>query len=1841
MAPKGSGKGKKKSPTIQEISLKNASGLGYMAEDFGISALPQGSAAGRALNVASGGQQFSNVSPTTFGKFPIKSGVVPANTPSAQVLTPEERFSAQKFLSDPTSIVTATSWGESTASFLQKVFDTSDEKENAVESVWDGFFSGLAATYNLINQTGSYVQSAVPGGLDTFTWDQAGQISYGQAGVTANAQLVNQFEDFLGPVGKPLGQIASTITNPLSGLSNAGIAAESPYTKRDFNILDEDQRRKAFEEDIAGRWTSGITDTAFTLFADPLIIGGKVAKLARIKWVDRPVVTDADRINLVNELDITNVANPRSTRAQFVNWATSIKDDGGKAVTREEIFNHQVVRTASNRDQLANALYHSRDYETGALILRWAYGDATAGKELIKKRASLADALGSASRERLMNQYMLNPGLRKQSLSQAKSAAKDADRRLTVLEKAGQRGSTEYMLAKKIRDNANDTYYRLHSGNIDPLTAGTQEAAGLAKLVYQDILATDRALAKAIGEETGRVGGIFNSLSGTKKGFSASNRFGRFVESSRQRRATAGYQAAASRGALVESGKAIVRQDGTTAPLTRKARAYRDKEWWKADEFGQNGFTRTVRLWRWFGEENPAGFVYTKGIGALESTREIRAMLNDVPIYSGKARSVVLEKGKPPVLVGGAKRKEYLIGMYMNALGDTTAGANATQLALDLLENTIHKDISAWHQIPAKEASALLEKANAKRADVLTSVKENGFWVDENKTINTNPWLESHLQNGTYMHNWKAYEKAASKFEVTGARGFLGGAADYAGERALAFDSLFQDFWRPAVLMRLGYTQRNTLEGLFRATAASGSLLPVKYAVYNGAFSVRNALVARSSGKAGENAVKAARLRSAGTSGIPMPKKYEKWLDAQITARDADVADKFAQITNHGDELSQVSDEARLLMVDHYTNLEKWASGEIVKARAAGASKDELDSLRITVKEAQDSRRRMSSMKSPKTLSEDAAIATDRLKFSIQMLDDSMNRRAILDDELASAALFSAQGTSRRRVFDGTKNISADGVVVREAFDKDSPFTPVALSMLSSDSTMKSMLMLNMDNMNHVFKATRKQYYKPVEAGDPSYFDSVAVALKQIKSSEIGQMVVKGKTDQQIADFLYKAPNGREIMDFLMQGKSFTPDDAMEIALDVRAGWEQLAPSPAIRDYVRGSNLGDEFNGSVVESMIGAKDAAGNYLLDLKPVVGTVLQDISFKKPMDSWRTFTSWGMKWLGTIPEDTLVRAPFYGMAYEKTVTDLVKSTTAQLGTITPSELEFLVRSAHRRALKDTKDVLYTIDRRTNLGTYGESIIPFISAAQNSTTTLGRLIWNDPAIPGVIAAMWNAPDRMGMTDEEGNIVIPIWHEMIPDVIEKSVGIENMRNVKFSKSSLNVIFPESGFFGFVPRPGPIVGVLASEFMKNGVLGISVEPPEILRSAVGTETANFFWKTLKDYSFGEGQGVAPDTLSLSMLLPPAAAKIVQMVQGQDNPQFAYWYALQLRSEWLKWGAGQRDSVPDPNEVLNQTRGFQLIRWAANLLALTPPQYESDIDPLIEESRRLEQQFGSQDGARMFNEMYGSFLQVIGDYSNTKNVSGMQANTNAVRSARRYSDLIQDVAPELEKNGDLSTISMLTTNTAKDLYDDSAYGWQFANQIPGINRNFREFQSPEQALVQSQVNVGWTMYMKQMDQLDARLRQSGFTSYRSNDALRMERDSFVASMANNPIYAAWYSDFKDYGSSRTKSALTVMQKALGNKTFMEDHAENPIWSKAAQYLQHRQIVVDALAQVEGGINNPKNQEIRDYWDEIRFKLSSDTEWAAFSNRFLNGDDDPDDLGVSFGRAYDVLPDEGIQ
>jgi hypothetical protein len=155
-----------------------------------------------------------------------------------------------------------------------------------------------------------------------------------------------------------------------------------------FNIYDPAQRDAAFKKSGWGKAASGGTDLALNFFGDVLVVGGKVAKIAKASKIGVGKLTNANTVAKAAE-DIT--------KAQYgvKNRFTKVLDDFAKNDSTYAI-SHPMVKSSSNPALLAHLLGDSVDVDETAMILRSALGDTAAMDELRLQRAYITDALEAA-----------------------------------------------------------------------------------------------------------------------------------------------------------------------------------------------------------------------------------------------------------------------------------------------------------------------------------------------------------------------------------------------------------------------------------------------------------------------------------------------------------------------------------------------------------------------------------------------------------------------------------------------------------------------------------------------------------------------------------------------------------------------------------------------------------------------------------------------------------------------------------------------------------------------------------------------------------------------------------------------------------------------------------------------------------------------------------------------------------------------------------------------------------------------------------------------------------------------------------------------------------------------------------------------------------------------------------------------------------------------------------------------------------------------------------------------------------------------------------------------------
>ena len=689
---------------------------------------------------------------------------------------------------------------------------------------------------------------------------------------------------------------------------------------------------------------------------------------------------------------------------------------------------------------------------------------------------------------------------------------------------------------------------------------------------------------------------------------------------------------------------------------------------------------------------------------------------------------------------------------------------------------------------------------------------------------------------------------------------------------------------------------------------------------------------------------------------------------------------------------------------------------------------------------------------------------------------------------------------------------------------------------------------------------------------------------------------------------------------------------------------------------------------------------------------GSHLLELGSANAMDIYRHTVDTLFRILGTIPEDAVTRGPFYAQRFKQTRNAMIEqywesqNTTAakvkaatsekligpdgnpvDFGLVHPEfkipakELNRIIEQSHRRALMDTKEWMYTIDRRTNLGKYGEWIFPFISATQNSVTVGGKLLYKEPWLAPFVHDLWAMPQKAGFEDDQGNLHIVVPENWVTNTLKNNpdipflggaIGPDNELTV--TKNGMNVFMPETGF-GFAPTPSPLIQVAASELMKANLL--SVETPQLLKNALGTAGADEVWGQFKDYVFGENQSLS-STMGSVDKLAPAWIRRAWSSKSELTSEYGYTYTLTYQSELARWRAGERDDKPTEDEINKRVTNQFLFRMLGNLgiptpytpyPIVTPPQITNPSIQLLTDTLNQYKKADPANGSANFARDFGDWALPAANAKVTLAAGGATQTPETVSDINTFDHLIRGNVDAIGNNWDV--LGILVNNRADaSVYDKSSGEWESAHVIPGTSREWRPVMSVAEAEMERQRTAGWTQYRRTMDNLDARLQNMGFKSYESQGAqeLRAARKQAIDNMLGNKDYAGWAVDYQDRSGDRTIAAVRVMSAAVADPTFIGKMTE---WGKAntlsamTNYISYRTMVLNSLKASGTTMADPQNAGLKEAWAIIRQQLkASSVRWADIANQYLTGDDDPAQPGafsdVTPPTTLQVTPEPGV-
>lgn len=1133
-----------------------------------------------------------------------------------------------------------------------------------------------------------------------------------------------------------------------------------------------------------------------------------------------------------------------------------------------------------------------------------------------------------------------------------------------------------------------------------------------------------------------------------------------------------------------------------------------------------------VRVWEWITGEHGNGYIDIAGFNDGKATDGLVAVLSD---------SRTLRQD-------GAWTRQQL-----NIYG---AARNQQERyeAIQAIERNAMNRLAAQYGVKDRsELENIYNQISKNRWDHIQRFRDRGYGVDESgDIIRGGPVLRSQLQYSVPMLDMATLEKSVkimSKPFYNMSRGDK--ARGYAATTKAAADQVLS-LWKAAVLLRLGYTMRNTAEGWLRTGAYLGTIPSLKHTI-------------------------------GGTRNFASNNRARLWSHAPgIGARATGRAerDAIAAITEETDRLA-----------------------------LARAQRDELLAKNPRARTA----------KIDKAIAEHQA-SIDALAERVGSLQAKL---AKMKDRRYTGKGKGAYGVVRAKTRNG-----------RIEADLNSEYADLIRKGASQERTKNTLLeseWLNGYNRELVDSAWTK-----INPGARQYFQELATAARQFREDEVARMVLDGADDGQIVKWL-QSTEGRGYRQNMRVAKAEAPGKVAQVRgmLERYFPTEQSRALVAQREPTAGElellltrlNRGAEPDEAQFFSKKAYKKALDEWesttaaregLPELSPIHGREVAAAlgQIKGVKAGYFKVQDQLFELLGSMPESTLVRHPFYAEVWDRRMQQLIKIADDQGRDIDEALLAKMNRSAHRTALTSTNEVLFTIERYSNPAYFLRWVMPFYAAWENSAKVWTRLVANDPSILARANILWNIPSRLGMVvDENGDPVeaapmdfltgSPNRFIVLPKVLgDRVTALTGGTPVKIPLGSLNVVTP--GETPWLPGMGPLVTVPVGTFLVN--------KPDWQAAA-----RNFLGDTLYNQIAPFGQ---PQTIG--DVVPPWIRKTYERWQGEGNDAYLATAAAMMQTAMVDWyrSGGNPEDMPDMDSVLQRANDFYL--WSA-IFSLTLPVSTTRTSPYqvqIDDWRRL-----LQDDTLDYQDKIATFIHKWGDDYTPLTVSTSKSIASNLSPDQDHYEVLTKydrLARELYETVDPSTVGILAATAPVGEFDSGVYTWLQSHGPEGADDTYRGRKNPMDMQQSILMSNAWRDYRLSKTKLDVELAKrkaaggSASLSAKSNADLKAVWDDFVDNQMANEYGDTWTSEFNTFTNMTAKN-LVAIKKVMSNEQFMSQYGSTPLWTGIREYVNSRQKVIDALAA------GADREQIMAVWAEwVAEQRDSSLAFSDFYDSYLDQD-----------------------
>ena len=1501
-----------------------------------------------------------------------------------------------------------------------------------------------------MNHLGSALVSWMPGGIQTLTWDQSHDVSFGQAFVASMGQTAGRLERGEAEAGDILMLPFSLISIGAAQLDTDNIAQD-----KDFDVLNEEELDTAFGSGV-GQYASGGLDAAWLIAADPTILAGGGSMWLRL----------------------------------------------GVKGTKFGGFTNQALRKTEQVNKLA-----MRNNADAALITELGIEGARASGRLTPQGENLIEVM--VKKESQLGNNNLVSGANKANKGKilpflGRINAADPERSALVINalqghqpswvKLSQRTSKEDVLLYDDLALANGVDLMgdaIGTGNKINVPSGN-----FAKLTDEQVSHGDRLV--KIAEENLGLESIA-TMSVDDIGGQLITRGGSRLSSGAVRAANA-YRAGKS-----ESGFAT----------GRKVKDQQLSGHFTYDTIQRFAGSRPVTIVRWVGQGSPNGIVRLKD-ASDGGVKEVKNWLRKSKINAEES------------------------AVFFNDFVVARTPADKA-LVIERMEQAAISAIAKDANITTKGAIELYKKFNKKRAMALAEARKTGTVFHADGTELTKlPSFYAEVGDAIPLIDTKLFTKVINDNKIL----------LQAGEVTQGLDVL-NSLWKVSVLLRLGYTQRNVVEGFMRSVAVMG-LVATNPKAMGHSFANSKRYVGMKRGlKIERNIAKDLEVQRVGLrASEEMLLKEQKKISRNLKNRQKNLDEK---IKNGG---GSAKDIKRL------RNLAK-RDADALRVLEAAVGKD-----LALVREAQGK------------LAEAAAFTRKKNEarkkggYSSNKMDDGTESAGSFQGTQGEAALLNSSS-------DKTQKVVFESAQQRQmaALEGDHTFVPMNPRKLDPDQ------MLNY--WEYYTQMINRRYI-----GDP-------LAKLILKDTEIPKI-----------EAWFRTREGRLYWETMTKarknkGGESTKQDATTFLDDAMKALEkEIPPGSALRKLVLERQAsGKKLSVSEVNANAPSKVSELPVIMGRNAEqggMGTLKEIMGFAKGVPDW------AMKWLGTIPENNLLRHPFYMNVYNARQRELYALAAEQGRDVGLASVKSSINTAaHSDALRATKDTIYTIEELSNAAELLRFVSPFFPAWENSIRTWGRITYENPAVLGAGNILWNIPNNMGwVVDEDGNKVekssmlrdenhFIIYPEPIANFLRKDFGpFTPGESLKTRQSGFNVIFPggEPWFAGV----GPMTQIPTALLLRG-----KPEDQELMKNLFGEEL----------YRQIVPNGSANADL-VDVLSPTIVRRVKQMYSGESSDSAYLTLHNQIFEDaYIKAQLEDRNLTErDLKAVEKRVNKFWRWQVLAAGAAFTQSSYDSPNRLQRDKWNELidDTSIPYEDKIKRFTTEFGSDYDAI-TRSDSNTETKLRPNLTTWNRITKNKGLVEElnvIDPEL--------VGMFgNMGSFDDPFSFAVMGEYTATEIGG--EQIRGKLKPSNINQKNEIADGWREWRKVKDLVDEELIRSGFSSLQVNDAEPFRELLYNLEKDLTARYPAWNLAKESY-EQKLPVFIVGARKIVENRDLVE---EDSTVEKIAQYLNLRDAIVEELGKTDDDVARENIKNVG-YAAAFQFR-QEDIGFADFYDQYFASDD----------------------